>query len=264
MQGNVSPGRISLGGIAGLNLAAKISKMTDAQYDSYLKELNTFIDYFPAQARKMRESLHHKKFSDLNKQMFSICNILEKIHANELANEFRKTINGFRPEENERLAAFTEKFILDVSSLSLEIQTAAHKSRQKATASATATPRPVKKFARASILAVDNAVMFLNSLERYLSDAPYDLHCVTSGREALKYLDSNKPDLILLDIEMPEMDGFEVARKIKMRDVRAPIIFVTANSEREDVDMAFKVGAVDILIKPFRVNQLLEKLKQYT
>jgi PleD family two-component response regulator len=255
-------GRISLSGIPELNLAAKISKMTDAQYDSYLKELNSFIDNLPTQAKKMRESLSQKKFSDVSKQLLSLCSILEKIHANELANGFRKVINGFRPEDDSKLSKFTEKFILDVSSLSLQIQTAAHKSRQSAPARA--APRTVKKFSRASILAVDNAVMFLNSLKRYLEDAPYDLHCVSSGRDALKYLDSNKPDLFLLDIEMPEMDGFELARKIKMRDIKAPIIFVTANSDREDVDMAFKVGAVDMLIKPFRVNQLLEKIKAYT
>ena len=115
---------------------------------------------------------------------------------------------------------------------------------------------------KTSILAVDNAVMFLNSLERYLEDAPYDLHCVTSGREALQFLDDNQPNLILLDIEMPEMDGYELARRIKQSGQKAPIVFITANSEQEDVDKAIKAGAAGVLIKPFRTNQLLDKIKE--
>jgi CheY-like chemotaxis protein len=206
----------------------------------------------------MREALALKKFGDLTKDLFNVCDTLAKIYANELAVEYRKTINSLRLEDHDKLVTFTERFILDVSSLSLEIQMAAHKSRQSS-----APSRAAKKFTRASILAVDNALMFLNSLERYLADAPYDLHCVTSGREALKFLDTHKPDLILLDIEMPEMNGYELARRIKQSGQKAPIIFITANSEREDVDRAMEVGAVDMLIKPFRVNQLLEKLKEY-
>ena len=118
---------------------------------------------------------------------------------------------------------------------------------------------------RKSILAVDNAEMFLNSLKRYLADAPYELHCVTSGKEALAFLDESKrpPDLILMDVEMPEMNGYELTRKIKMRDIRTPIVFITANSEQEDIDKAMKAGASGILIKPFRTNQLLDKIKEY-
>ena len=116
---------------------------------------------------------------------------------------------------------------------------------------------------RRSILAVDNAVMFLNSLKRYLQDEPYDLHCVTSGDEALKYLKDNKVDLILTDVEMPGMNGYELAREIKLCNIRAPIIFITANAEKEDLDRATAAGAASVLAKPFRTNQLLEVVKKY-
>ena len=116
-----------------------------------------------------------------------------------------------------------------------------------------------------TILAVDNAEMFLNSLKRYLADEPYELTCVTSGREALDFLEKSKktPDLILMDAEMPEMDGYELTRKIKQRGIRAPIVFITANAEQEDVDRATEAGAAGFLIKPFRTNQLLEKIKEF-
>ena len=116
---------------------------------------------------------------------------------------------------------------------------------------------------KTSILAVDNAVMFLNSLKRYLQDEPYDLHCLTSGREALKFLESNKTDLILLDVEMPEMDGYELIRRIKQSGVGAPVVFITANSEKEDMGKASAAGAAGVLVKPFRASQLLAKIKEF-
>jgi CheY-like chemotaxis protein len=116
---------------------------------------------------------------------------------------------------------------------------------------------------RRSILAVDNAVMFLNSLERYLQDEPYDLHGVTSGVEALKYLEGHKVDLILLDVEMPGMDGYELVRKIKMHGIKAPIVFITANSEPEDLARAAGAGVSGVLPKPFRAGQLIDKIKEF-
>jgi CheY-like chemotaxis protein len=84
-----------------------------------------------------------------------------------------------------------------------------------------------------------------------------------SGREALKFLEGNKADLILVDVEMPEMDGYELTRKIKLRGIGTPIVFITANAEQEDLDKAEEAGAASVLAKPFRTNQLLEKIKQF-
>jgi len=116
-----------------------------------------------------------------------------------------------------------------------------------------------------TILAVDNAEMFLNSLKRYLADAPYELHCVTSGSEALDFLEKSKrnPDLILMDAEMPEMNGYELTKRIKQRGIRTPVVFITANTEPEDVDRAIQAGAAGVLMKPFRTNQLLDKIKEF-
>jgi len=116
-----------------------------------------------------------------------------------------------------------------------------------------------------SILAIDNAEMFLNSLKRYLANTPYELTCVTSGHAALEYLDGQnlKPDLILMDVEMPEMNGYELTRKIKERGIKSPVVFITANSEQEDYDKAIEAGAVSVLSKPFRTNQLLDKINEY-
>ena len=120
------------------------------------------------------------------------------------------------------------------------------------------------RFGNPLILAVDNAVMFLNTLKRILEDEPYDLHCESTPEDTLRFLESNQPDLILMDIEMPDMDGYELARLIKRSRNSAPILFITANSDREYLDKAINEGAAGLLIKPLRRNQLLEKLKEFT
>jgi len=113
------------------------------------------------------------------------------------------------------------------------------------------------------ILAVDNAVMFLSTLKRMLEDEPYELQCETSAEEALRFLESNRVDLIFLDIEMPDMDGYELARIIKRNGHSAPILFITANSDKEYLDKALEAGAAGLLVKPLRRNQLMEKLKEH-
>jgi len=113
------------------------------------------------------------------------------------------------------------------------------------------------------IMAVDNAVMFLSTLKRLLQNEPYELHCETSCDEALRFLESNRPDLILLDIEMPDMNGYELLRRIKSTNQSAPIIFITANSDKEYAKKAAEAGAAGLLIKPLRRNQLMEKIKEH-
>ncbi|MCL2081571.1 MAG: response regulator [Oscillospiraceae bacterium] len=119
-------------------------------------------------------------------------------------------------------------------------------------------------FSKPLILAVDNAAMFLSTLKRLLEGEPYELHCESSGDDALRFLDSNRPDLILMDIEMPDIDGYELARQIKRKGHRAPILFITANSDKEYAERAEKEGAAGLLIKPLRRNQLMEKIREFT
>lgn len=246
-----------------LKLAGKVGAMSDSQFSSYVQMLNSFIDKFPATATKLQKNLDAKMYDTVVKDLTGIHETLTKLYADDIARECRKQIDalkGARPGDidHDVLEAFIENFILKVSSLSIDIQMAAHKS-------ATAAPPPQKAkqiYQQPTILAVDNAIMFLNTLKKLLSDAPYDVQCASSGAEALQFMESNRVDAFLLDVEMPDMDGYELARRIKQRGHKAPIVFITANSARDYVDKAVAVGAVGLLMKPLRINQLLSKLKE--
>ncbi|MCL2694343.1 MAG: response regulator, partial [Oscillospiraceae bacterium] len=105
------------------------------------------------------------------------------------------------------------------------------------------------------ILAVDDASFLLQTLKMHLSETPYKLVCVTSGADALRFVEKRIPDLYILDVEMPEMDGYELALELMERGKSAPIIFLTGNSDKESVAKALSVGASDFIIKPINKEQ---------
>ena len=113
------------------------------------------------------------------------------------------------------------------------------------------------------ILVVDDTVANLEVLTEILSSAQYNVSAVTSGKRALKQLQHQSPALILLDIQMPEMDGFETCKHIKSNPNTAsiPIIFITALSDIESIVKGFSLGAVDYITKPFQKTELLARVR---
>ncbi len=105
---------------------------------------------------------------------------------------------------------------------------------------------------RSRILIVDDERLNLNLLNELLK-IDYKVMVATSGAQALKAVSLNKPDIILLDVMMPEMDGFEVCRQLKENENShdIPIIFITALNDAQEEARGFEMGAVDFIAKPF-------------
>lgn len=102
------------------------------------------------------------------------------------------------------------------------------------------------------ILIVDDKIANLDLLKQMLRPLGYEIFFATSGARALDIAASVHPDLILLDVMMPEMDGFETCRRLKQVDAlrETPVIFVTARTDVEDLAKGFEAGAVDYVTKP--------------
>ncbi len=90
----------------------------------------------------------------------------------------------------------------------------------------------------------------------------YKVIAVTQGAQALKYLETNKCDMILLDIDMPEMNGFEVLEAIKAMHPASdvPVLFITGNTDPETVSKAIESGGMDVVLKPFVKALLLSRI----
>ena len=117
----------------------------------------------------------------------------------------------------------------------------------------------------AKILAVDDQPANLEILTEVLSTAGYTVAAALSGKRAIQRLKAFTPDLILLDVQMPELDGFETCRNIKANPdtTHIPIIFITALSDTENVVKGFSAGAVDFISKPFQEPELLARVETH-
>jgi len=117
-----------------------------------------------------------------------------------------------------------------------------------------------------SILIVDDQPTNIQILGKRLQFEKYSIMAAMNGRNALEMVEERKPDLILLDIMMPEMSGFEVCEILKKnpKTQSIPIIFLTAKTDPEDIVKGFNLGAVDYVSKPFNYAELLSRIRTHT
>ncbi len=115
------------------------------------------------------------------------------------------------------------------------------------------------------ILVVDDLPTNIEALVETLESERFDVFKATNGKIALKIANKNKPDLILLDVMMPIMDGFETCKKLKeneaTRDI--PIIFVTARTNRKDIGKGFSLGCSEYIGKPFEVDEVCNRIRTH-
>jgi len=114
-----------------------------------------------------------------------------------------------------------------------------------------------------TILAVDDVPVNLKVIKLAFANEPYNIVTALSAKEAWSFLKHTHPDLILLDVEMPEVNGFELCEAIRkaprLSDI--PIIFLTAKTEKEQVVSGLELGAVDYICKPFDREELLARVR---
>ncbi len=116
--------------------------------------------------------------------------------------------------------------------------------------------------AQADIVIVDDVPANLKVLSSLLSSQAYKVRPVTTGAQALRAVESALPDLILLDIRMPEMDGYEVCRHLKSdpKTMQIPVIFISAADDIDTKVKGFELGAVDYITKPFQDAEVLARV----
>ena len=114
--------------------------------------------------------------------------------------------------------------------------------------------------AQKTILVVDDKANVRQLLDEYLTQQGFRIVTATNGREALYAARQESPDAILLDIMMPEMDGFQFLEHYR-REKSVPVIILTARDEESDTVVGLELGADDYVLKPFRVRELLARIR---
>ncbi|MBC5768041.1 response regulator [Ramlibacter albus] len=112
------------------------------------------------------------------------------------------------------------------------------------------------------VLIVDDAVVDRQNLERIVSGAGHRVVCAESGEQAVASARSERPDLILMDVNMPDLDGFAATRQLKSdaatRDI--PVVFVTGKNQKADIAWGRMLGARGYIGKPYSAEQILAQL----
>ncbi len=111
------------------------------------------------------------------------------------------------------------------------------------------------------ILIIEDEVDLIKGLKLNLSDEGFEVDWAVNGVEGLRKALEETPDLILLDIMIPEMDGLEVCRKLRHKNIGIPVIMLTAKGEEIDKVVGLEIGADDYITKPFSVRELLARIK---
>ncbi|MEQ8963658.1 MAG: response regulator, partial [Coleofasciculus sp. C2-GNP5-27] len=116
---------------------------------------------------------------------------------------------------------------------------------------------------QATILVVDDLLENLQLLSVLLRKKGYTVHTVTNGITALNLVHTNPPDLVLLDIKMPDMDGYQVCEALKLNEITCeiPVIFLTVSDEVSDKEKAFHSGGVDYITKPFDATEVILRIE---
>jgi len=112
-----------------------------------------------------------------------------------------------------------------------------------------------------SVLVVDDAAFMRMMLRDILGGEGYVVHEAVNGRDAVEKYASVHPDLVTMDITMPEMDGLEAIRRIRREDPGARVLVVSAMGQQQLIVEALEAGALDFVVKPFQPAKVLEKVR---
>ena len=121
---------------------------------------------------------------------------------------------------------------------------------------------PQPKDCKGDLLIVDDDLSALQTLGALLTREGYEVRSAPNGQTALMFAKEDPPELILLDIRLPDMDGFQVCQRLKEdpQTSSSPVIFISALEETEDKIKGFTAGAVDYVTKPFQGEELLARV----
>lgn len=114
---------------------------------------------------------------------------------------------------------------------------------------------------KTKILLVEDELLLARIIKDSLESRGYQVIHAAHGKQGLEFFQTQAPDILVLDVMMPHMDGFSLATEIRKQNPRIPIIFLTARSQVEDVVKGFELGGNDYLRKPFSMEELIVRIK---
>jgi CheY-like chemotaxis protein len=250
--------------IGSLKITDWIDELDDSRFAGYCSELADFVERFSAVEAVLNKACLMDDAETIRRALAELSAMLRDVHADDLAVECDGIAAAFAGLDRDAREALLMNFTASAASLSVDIQMEQYRSEENVPwRPKTRKAQAVRADGPRSVLAVDDIALSLNVLKSALSGTGFKFSGVTSGAAALDFISKFTPDLFILDIEMPNMNGFELAGKIREAGHIAPIIFLTGNTAREYILNAVRAGAIDFLVKPVNADRIVEKVRKH-
>jgi CheY-like chemotaxis protein/HPt (histidine-containing phosphotransfer) domain-containing protein len=258
--------RERLYGIADLNISKRLVMMTDSQLETYLQNLHSFVESYPAEEDALRRITEEGDPDSIVKQLSLMRETLKNIYADRLADDCWQHITELGKTNIRRVKAYVNFFLSSLTELSIDIQMVFYKDSENQVSDEAAvaedSPQATAENPVKTILAVDDDTYCLDVFKAALKDTDFRVIAITSCYNAFNVLKVQTPDLFVLDIEMPEMNGIDFALEIKKMGYTAPIIFITGNAVASYVIKAMSAGGSDFIVKPINPRNVVKRINK--
>ncbi len=111
------------------------------------------------------------------------------------------------------------------------------------------------------VLLLEDDLMLSETVEEYLQERGYEVLCVENGEDALDKIYENSYDILLLDVKVPQMNGFDLLSEVRKREIATPAIFITSYDSIDDLSRGYESGCDDYIRKPFALKELLVRME---
>jgi CheY-like chemotaxis protein len=253
-----------------LNAGKLMWNMTAPQVEEYVQKLNVFVDGFPNLETKLRDAMGKLDTATVSKFVRDLWELLVNIGANKLADECWQHLNEFDGTNFERIQSYVNYLLSNMAALSIDIQMAIFRNNAGdmediplPSPDKPASPPMMREVKKKTLVAVDDDPDCLNMLKFALKEVPCKIIGVTSGDDAVEVSKTAKPDIFVLDIEMPGMDGIVLAKKLRRMGHNVPIVFITGKANKEYVVRAVNANASDFILKPINPDNVVLRISRF-
>ncbi|MCL2063499.1 MAG: response regulator [Candidatus Cloacimonetes bacterium] len=245
------------------------------QWNIFIEKLDIFVTSFPVKEAKLKTSLENKDYDSVFKHLLDIVGLLKSVYALEMAYDCQNQIKDLNKDNPQKIESYISFLLSNISSLSIDIQMALYGKEEQNTKNkknmatvnqdglSSETDKSDDDIKIKNIIAVDDEAYCLFILKSSLRHLPCNVIAVNSAAEALKLLEKIRADLFILDIDMPDMDGIELAEKLITDGHEAPIVFLTGNAKNEYVHECLKLGASDFIVKPIYPQNVAKRIQRF-
>jgi len=253
-----------------------IKKMQEDELSDYLTHLNSFESDFKTQETGLRGAIKIKHYVFVLQWLGTINETLDKLHATQLANDCKNQIavsKDFNNIRHEKLEVFINYLLSSMSVLSADIK-ALNLPREMAKAGGNKTAAEhiaveVEVLTQGSspdaktILIINKMTMFMNSFKNALGDIGHNLIGVTTAESAIAYLKTTKPDMFIIDEDLPGTDCYVLIKIIRATGQLAPILFTASKIKKEKMVKYMEAGVADFIMKPIAPADVKQKISKY-